>query len=135
MKSQFKHYYPLIESEMDKLWSDCLFVFDTNVLLSIYKMSDKTRDWFFRILEHVWMLDRPTANHRLKISRNNQKTHRSNQMRTGRRSSKKDMGKIQIVTRRKRVFTEFTAHTSAVDLLTPDWRKPRKLSEEPNKST
>src|SRR5437660_11910593 len=35
------------------MWHECIFVFDANVLLNIYRYSSDTRDELFDVLEHL----------------------------------------------------------------------------------
>lgn len=53
MKDVFKEFYNIEKSILEELWKDekTIFVFDTNVLLSLYGYAKQTRDDFFSILE------------------------------------------------------------------------------------
>ena len=53
MKGIFPEYYDLPEEDFSKLWDDCLFVLDTNILLNIYRYTPKTRGKFFEILNRL----------------------------------------------------------------------------------
>lgn len=53
MKNTFKQYHQFTEEEFKKLWSDCLFVFDTNTLLNMYRYSRKTADAYFEVLKKL----------------------------------------------------------------------------------
>jgi copper chaperone CopZ len=53
MKDQFREYYRPSKEEFEKLWEECLFVLDTNILLNFYRYSDKTNKDFFSILEKI----------------------------------------------------------------------------------
>lgn len=62
MKEKFSAFYRYsTEEELNKVWNDekTLFVFDTNILLSIYSYNTQARDTFFSILEslngRVWL--------------------------------------------------------------------------------
>ncbi len=61
MKQKFSGFYTPTKKEIEKSWSDekTLFVFDTNVLLNLYRYTKTTRDDFFQIINHisdkVWM--------------------------------------------------------------------------------
>lgn len=62
MKEKFSAFYRYsTEEELKKVWNDekTLFVFDTNILLSIYSYNTQARDTFFSILEslngRVWL--------------------------------------------------------------------------------
>jgi hypothetical protein len=53
MRNQFKGYYRPTEEEFSQLWENCIFVFDTNTLLNVYRYSEKTRESFLNILERI----------------------------------------------------------------------------------
>jgi hypothetical protein len=59
MKNLFNGYYKLSKEEFDSLWSNAIFVFDTNVLLNLYRYQSSTRDSLFtvieRLAERVWI--------------------------------------------------------------------------------
>lgn len=61
MKTTFSEFYKYSEDEIVNIWDNCIFVFDTNVLLDLYRYSKKTSDEFLKILEiihtkeQVWM--------------------------------------------------------------------------------
>lgn len=62
MKEKFSAFYIYsTEEELKEIWKDekTLFVFDTNILLSIYSLNTQTRDTFFSILDslegRVWL--------------------------------------------------------------------------------
>ena len=61
MKKLFNGFYTPNKDEIKKSWFDkkTLFVFDTNVLLNLYRYTETTRDDFFQIIdnisEKVWM--------------------------------------------------------------------------------
>jgi len=59
MKEVFPAYYPLTEDDFSKLWDECLFVFDTNVLLNLYRYKTETHDQLFdifdKIKESLWL--------------------------------------------------------------------------------
>lgn len=62
MKEKFSAFYRYsTEEELKKVWKDekTLFVFDTNILLSIYSYNTQARDTFFSMLEslngRVWL--------------------------------------------------------------------------------
>jgi hypothetical protein len=50
MKEKFKGYYQLNESEFTELWKQSTFVFDTNVLLNLYRYQSTTRDALLDVL-------------------------------------------------------------------------------------
>ncbi|MEA5617025.1 PIN domain-containing protein [Cronbergia sp. UHCC 0137] len=53
MRDLFPGYYQPTKQEFDELWKECIFSFDTNVLLHIYRYSPKTRERLFDILEKL----------------------------------------------------------------------------------
>ena len=59
MRNSFKEYYGLSSSELDKLWKDGLIVFDTNVLLSLYRRSEDVRNDFISMMkglkDRIWL--------------------------------------------------------------------------------
>lgn len=59
MKNTFKHYYPLEEQSIKQLWDEALFVFDTNVLLNLYRYSNETSNKFLKTIielkKRVWL--------------------------------------------------------------------------------
>ena len=44
MKDMFPNYYSFNEQDWDKLWNNCLFILDTNVLLNLYRYNKATSD-------------------------------------------------------------------------------------------
>jgi hypothetical protein len=59
MKDLFRGYYRPTKEEFDYLWNNCIFSFDTNILLNVYRYTPKTRERFFVILdklqERIWL--------------------------------------------------------------------------------
>jgi len=53
MKDIFKGYYKLDEDDFRKLWENAIFIFDTNVLLNLYRYKTSTRDALFVIMERL----------------------------------------------------------------------------------
>lgn len=53
MKNVFKEYYHFTNDEYNTLWSECVFILDTNTLLNMYRYSKKTVDQYFKILEKL----------------------------------------------------------------------------------
>lgn len=51
MKNTFHGYYRPSDQEFQELWNNCIFVFDTNVLLNFYRYSQKTREELLQVLE------------------------------------------------------------------------------------
>ncbi len=50
MKSTFKEYHQYTKQEFKTLWKNCLFVFDTNTLLNMYRYSRETVVAYFKVL-------------------------------------------------------------------------------------
>jgi PIN like domain len=59
MKETFKDFYKKDKSFYRDLWERCIFVFDTNVLLNLYRYTDNTREELLSILkdisDRIWM--------------------------------------------------------------------------------
>lgn len=59
MKDLFPGYYQPTEIDFSNLWDSCVFSFDTNVLLNLYRYSQNTRQDLFNILdglsERIWI--------------------------------------------------------------------------------
>lgn len=53
MKEQFKGYYNLSDSEFEQLWNDAIFIFDTNVLLNLYRYQSSTRDSLLSVMDKL----------------------------------------------------------------------------------
>jgi hypothetical protein len=53
MKKKFVGYYRPSEKEFSELWKSCLFAFDTNVLLNLYRYTPATKASLLGILEKV----------------------------------------------------------------------------------
>lgn len=74
MKSLFPEFFNKSEKAHKELWEKCLFVFDANILLNLYRYSDEARNDFLRVLEdlkgRVWIPRRVAEeyfNNRLKV--------------------------------------------------------------------
>ncbi len=50
MKNLFRGYYHPSKKEFQDLWENCLFIFDSNILLNLYRYSQKTSDEFVKII-------------------------------------------------------------------------------------
>lgn len=50
MRRHFFGYYEMTPEQFEKLWKDCVFVVDTNVLLDMYRLSANARDALFQTL-------------------------------------------------------------------------------------
>lgn len=53
MRDEFRGYYPLTETELERLWTRGAIVLDTNVLLNLYKFRVDAREGMFNVLEAV----------------------------------------------------------------------------------
>lgn len=53
MRDLFNHYYPPSDDFFTHLWREATFVFDTNVLLNLYRYTSQTRDDLIRVLEQL----------------------------------------------------------------------------------
>lgn len=53
MKDKFKGYYRLDENGFSILWKNAVFIFDTNVLLNLYRYQSSTRDELLKVLERL----------------------------------------------------------------------------------
>jgi predicted nucleic acid-binding protein len=53
MKDLFPEYYRPSEEEFQRLWKECLFVLDANILLNIYGYSETTREQLLALLERL----------------------------------------------------------------------------------
>ncbi|MEN6635124.1 MAG: PIN domain-containing protein [Clostridiaceae bacterium] len=59
MKNAIWEYIGLTNEEKDTLWSDCVFIFDANVLLNLYRYSRNTSDRllsaFTELSDRIWL--------------------------------------------------------------------------------
>jgi hypothetical protein len=53
MKDLFPGYYPASKEQFLELWQQCIFIFDTNVLLDFYEYRNETRTDFFKVLDAI----------------------------------------------------------------------------------
>jgi len=53
MKNKFFEFYRYSEEDFRKLWDDALFIFDANVLLNLYRYSEKTTGDYLDMLEKI----------------------------------------------------------------------------------
>lgn len=63
MKKIFPGYFPKEDSDHKALWGKCLFVFDANILLNLYRYSDDARSGFLQVLDRL--KDRAWIPHRV----------------------------------------------------------------------
>ncbi len=61
MKSNFPEFYRISIPDFQKIWDECVFIFDANALLNLYRYSQSTCQEFIKILtddkikERVWI--------------------------------------------------------------------------------
>ncbi|MFW5873292.1 MAG: PIN-like domain-containing protein [Bacillota bacterium] len=59
MREEFSEFYYPTDSELEKLWQEGIFIFDTNILLSLYNLSQETSNRILDILEgmsdRIWL--------------------------------------------------------------------------------
>ncbi len=74
MKELFSGHFKESQENLKESWSSCVFVFDANILLNLYRYSDSTRNEFLRLLEkikdRVWLPHRAAEeylNNRLSV--------------------------------------------------------------------
>jgi hypothetical protein len=53
MKNKFKEFYQYTDDEIKNIWKECIFVFDTNILLDLYRYNKSTSDDFIKILKKI----------------------------------------------------------------------------------
>ncbi|WP_157379605.1 PIN domain-containing protein [Burkholderia ubonensis] len=53
MKDLFHGYYDPSNNELQKLWEEAIFVFDTNTLLNLYRYSDATRENLLNLISRL----------------------------------------------------------------------------------
>src|SRR5687768_12467746 len=53
MRGEFREHHSRSASEGAHLWKVATFVFDTNVLLNIYRYADETREDLLRVIRHL----------------------------------------------------------------------------------
>ncbi|WP_144243591.1 PIN domain-containing protein [Azospirillum argentinense] len=59
MRDGFEEYFDLSEGELKQLWGNCLFVFDTNALLSLFRDKKSTSDDLINVIRsldgRIWL--------------------------------------------------------------------------------
>ena len=59
MKDKFIGFYRPSEEEFVDIWKNCIFIFDANVLLNLYRYPKETKEEFIRVIEgiveRVWL--------------------------------------------------------------------------------
>jgi len=62
MKNLFFEHFGFNNDTKNEIWKNCIFTFDTNVLLDMYNYSEKTKDKFFYIFrqieDRIWLTNR-----------------------------------------------------------------------------
>ncbi|MGO4364489.1 PIN-like domain-containing protein [Pseudomonas sp. PAB10] len=53
MRQAFAEHFVGEPERQQKLWADCIFVLDTNVLLDLYRFSDSAREALFKVMESL----------------------------------------------------------------------------------
>jgi len=53
MRNVLNEYYRPTQSEFTQLWDNCFFVFDTNILLNLYRYSVSSRNSLFEVLRTI----------------------------------------------------------------------------------
>lgn len=53
MRQAFPEHFVGEPERQQKLWADCIFVLDTNVLLDLYRFSDSAREALFKVMESL----------------------------------------------------------------------------------
>ncbi|WP_223532036.1 PIN-like domain-containing protein [Pseudomonas sp. BF-R-30] len=53
MREAFSEHFVGEPERQQKLWADCIFVLDTNVLLDLYRFSDSAREALFKVMESL----------------------------------------------------------------------------------
>jgi len=53
MRNLFKSFYKLNKSEYEILWKNAIFIFDTNILLNLYRYQSSTRDELLKVIEQL----------------------------------------------------------------------------------
>ena len=51
MRELFPGFYKRTDKELSECWQEGIFVFDTNMLLNVYRYASETRDRYFEILD------------------------------------------------------------------------------------
>ena len=53
MRQLFPGYYEPSSHEIEEMWRTCVFVFDTNMLLNMYRYSAEARESLFEVLDRL----------------------------------------------------------------------------------
>lgn len=72
MKNKFFEYYNPQNQGINEAWIKCMFTFDSNALLNLYRYSSKTQNTFFKILENISFRTKMTHEAAYRFHRNRQ---------------------------------------------------------------
>src|SRR5260221_11043614 len=53
MRQLFPGYYKPTDQEFERLWDNCIFAFDANILLNLYRYSSDTQTRLFEVFERL----------------------------------------------------------------------------------
>ena len=53
MKKTFREYQKYNSEDFKKIWKECLFVFDTNTLLDMYRYKRDTAESYLKVLKKL----------------------------------------------------------------------------------
>lgn len=53
IKEEFKEYLMYNEDQIKKMWGNAIFVFDTNILLNIYRYNNAAQETLLQIREYL----------------------------------------------------------------------------------
>lgn len=67
MRSHFKGFYKPTDEELKQIWEDCIFVFDTNVLLNFLRYEQSTSKTLLKILKEIAKVDRLWLPHQIAL--------------------------------------------------------------------
>lgn len=58
-EKKFPEYYRMTENELMEIWKNCIFIFDANILLSLYRYSERTKNGLLNLMrkffERIWL--------------------------------------------------------------------------------
>lgn len=82
MKNLFPGHFKDSENTLKNIWEECIFAFDANILLNLYRYSDTTRSEFLKILKRlngrIWLPNRAAEeylNNRLSVIDQQEKSY------------------------------------------------------------
>lgn len=65
MKTDFKEFYPYTNKEIKIIWDKAIFIFDTNILLNLYRFNKKTSEDYIKILKKLKRINRIWTPHQI----------------------------------------------------------------------